>query len=168
MAKEIKTVKVSTAMEEQTIYAYQVFGWKLLNNQEIYSKDSHLHNGWSVTETVHYVKLTFEREAANTKQFYEIKRLENAYHQVAGPGKKPSVLGLAEALAVFSCEIPVLIIALLFSFKDLFLIIVGTIVVLTFIRKIQQKRLATWEAACRKVNEKKRNILREAEMFWNI
>lgn len=95
MAKEIKTLKVSAARETATIRTYQCFGWELLSNQEIYSKDSHLekwgNTTYSVTETTHYVKLTFERTPEKLVNYQRIVQLENEYHALPAPPKKPFV-----------------------------------------------------------------------------
>lgn len=67
MAIEIKTTQCKPADEEETIRLYQDFGWTFKSSQQVYNKDSHLENQdgqtYSVTETISYVKLVFERDS---------------------------------------------------------------------------------------------------------
>ena len=71
MASEVKSFKVHPDYESEEITFRQKFGWKFVSTQEVYNKDTHLERGisdiildttTSVTETVHYVKLTFQRD----------------------------------------------------------------------------------------------------------
>lgn len=93
MAREIKTLTVKPDEDAQTIQNLQCFGWTLLTSQEVYNKDSHLEawgkNTYSVTQTTHYVKLTFERDPAKMVNYSQIRRMEEAYMAVPGPKRKP-------------------------------------------------------------------------------
>lgn len=64
--KETKSLSVGANQESYFISAYQSFGWELMSSQEVKTKDSHLENRggtiYSVTETEHYIKLTFTRD----------------------------------------------------------------------------------------------------------
>lgn len=68
MAKEVKSIKVHPDYESQEINFRQKLGWEFVSTQEIYNKDTHMESSFfsdsitSVTETVHYVKLTFQRD----------------------------------------------------------------------------------------------------------
>ncbi len=71
MSEEIKSFKVHPDYESEEINYRQRFGWEFVSTQEIYNKDTHLERGisdiildttTSVTETTHYVKLTFKRD----------------------------------------------------------------------------------------------------------
>lgn len=68
--------------EQDQINLMQKFHWSLLNSQEIKTVDSHLEqrgdNIYSVTNSEHYVKLTFNREL-DLPNLNEIKRLEQNY-----------------------------------------------------------------------------------------
>lgn len=80
MAKEIKSFKCSPEAEQQEIEFRQKCGWEFVSTQEIYNQDTHLESSiftdtiTSVTETTHYVKLTFQRDRDNVKP--EILQLE--------------------------------------------------------------------------------------------
>ena len=93
MAKEFKTLNVSTKDEERTIRAFQSFGWTLKNNQEIYVKDSHSevwgNQRYSVTETTHYVKLSFERDGSKLRNYQQLRQLENAFYAISEPKVRP-------------------------------------------------------------------------------
>lgn len=68
MAKEIKSFKCHPDYEQAEINFRQKVGWEFVSTQEIYNKDTHMESSvfsdtiTSVTETTHYVKLTFQRE----------------------------------------------------------------------------------------------------------
>ncbi len=82
MAMEIKTLDVKNSEEAATIEFWQQFGWVLKSSQRVYSKDSHLEtrgdSTYSVTETVDFTKLVFERDK-NGPHYAEIVSLENEY-----------------------------------------------------------------------------------------
>ena len=91
---EIKTLEVENILEKSTIDLYLNFGWSLKSSQRIYNQDSHLEqrNGdvYSVTNTVNYTKLVFERDT-NMANYDELNRLEERYHFIRNlpPQKKP-------------------------------------------------------------------------------
>ena len=165
MAKEIKTIKVNPAQETQMIRAHQCFGWTLLSNQEVYSKDSHLDYGYSVTETVHYVKLTFERDPMNLRNYQKLKELENAYFSVPGPGKRPGLLGKIEIGLICIFTIPIGLLVMLFNFLKGATIIAIPIAIIIAIRRVQKKKLAIWQNANRKFWEKRECILQQANSY---
>lgn len=92
MAKEFKTINVSTANEERTVRAFQGFGWTLKGNQVVHNRDSHLeavgNTLYSVTQTIHYVKLSFERDGSKLKYYQQLRQLEDMFWSVPEP-KKP-------------------------------------------------------------------------------
>ncbi len=79
---ESKSVSVAPAMEQEAIEKHELFGWTLLNSQEVLSKESHLKEEggdlWNVTTTTNYVKLVFQRNL-EMPQIAEIKKLEEKY-----------------------------------------------------------------------------------------
>ncbi len=82
MAMEIKTLDVKNSKEAETIEFWAQFGWVLKSSQRIYNKDSHLEqrgdSTYSVTETVDFTKLVFERDK-NGPHYDEIVSLEAEY-----------------------------------------------------------------------------------------
>jgi hypothetical protein len=96
-AKEIKSISVAPAAEEDTINEWQSFGWELKSSQEIKNKDSHLERRGddlvSVTETEHYVKLTFERDPAR-QNYAELVSLQREYESIPNPSAPPKRFGI--------------------------------------------------------------------------
>lgn len=82
---ESKVMKVHPDREQSTIEFMQTFHWNLSNSQHIKTKDTHLEERgdkiYSVTETEHYVNLTFSRnlDAPNMER---IRALETEYHRI--------------------------------------------------------------------------------------
>ena len=74
--------------EQEQINLMQNFHWSLLNSQEIKTVDSHLERRgddiYSVTNSEHYVKLTFSREL-DQPNLNEIKRLEEVFFGLPVP-----------------------------------------------------------------------------------
>lgn len=74
--------------EQDQINLMQTFHWSLLNSQEIKTVDSHLEKRggdiYSVTNSEHYVKLTFKREL-DLPNLNEIKRLEQQFNGLPTP-----------------------------------------------------------------------------------
>jgi len=95
-AKEIKSISVAPAAEEDTINLWQTFGWELKSNQEIKNKSSHMERRgdslYNVTETEHYIKLTFERDPAR-QNYNELRSLEDRYYSASHPGPAPKRFG---------------------------------------------------------------------------
>lgn len=165
MAKEIKTIKVTTANEAQTIRAYQCFGWILLNNQEIYVKDSHLDSGYSVTETIHYVKLTFERDPSRLNNYQQLRSLEETYHAIPGPGKKPSVLGKWGIFFAGGFTLGIGLIIMAFKFMKGISFIAVNAAIIYLIQKNQKAKLRQWEAKNQKFWEKREKVLVQADRY---
>lgn len=87
--KETKTQTIAPGTEEQVINLWRSFGWELVGApQEIYNKDSHEElrgdDVYSVTETTHYVKVTFERDTGR-QNYEELKSLEAQYYAIKEP-----------------------------------------------------------------------------------
>lgn len=170
MPKDIKTLKVSTAQEEATIRAYQTFGWSLVNNQEVYVKDSHLQRGvfdkkvYSVTETTHYVKLTFERDPNAVRNYRELCAYERDYYAIPAPSKKPftfdkSMLAFLAVIAlVFVC---------LFSLFDAgfrgFVFLLFYAALIYFIQQRGLAKLPEWNEECKEYWRKREEILSMAD-----
>ena len=79
--------------EQKEINAMQKFHWSLLNSQEVKTVDSHVEQRgdgiYSVTNSEHYVKLTFSREL-DLPNLNEIKRLEQNFFGLPVP-KYPKI-----------------------------------------------------------------------------
>lgn len=80
--------------EQAQINHMQEFFWNLLNSQEIKTVSNHEEvrgdSVYSVKETEHYVKLTFQRDLA-TPHLAEIQELERQYNDLPRP-KYPGML----------------------------------------------------------------------------
>lgn len=96
MAMEIKTLDVKNSEEQSTIEFWSQFGWVLKSSQRVYNKDSHLEtrgeDTYSVTETVDFTKLVFERDK-NAPNYGKIVSLEKEYFNVQAsmPKEEPKV-----------------------------------------------------------------------------
>ncbi|MBQ3591383.1 MAG: hypothetical protein II979_05530 [Clostridia bacterium] len=66
MATENKSIKVHPALEQTMIDNYELFGWNLMNSQEIHTQTSHSDEDdlfvYHYTTTTNYVKLQFSRD----------------------------------------------------------------------------------------------------------
>lgn len=104
MAEQIKSVKVNPSYETMEIAYRQKCGWEFVSTQEIYNKDTHLEGSvfgntiTSVTETTHYVKLTFKRDPNNVKS--EILELERQIDNLYVP-EYPNLMGTTAYLLCF-------------------------------------------------------------------
>ncbi len=92
--KETKSMNIQPGTEEQVINLWRSFGWELIGApQEIYNKDSHQEmqgdDLYNVTETTHYVKITFERDPARPN-YEELKSLESQYYSIEDPYFPPA------------------------------------------------------------------------------
>ena len=95
MAMEIKTLEIKNSEEESTIEFWTQFGWQLKSSQRVYNKNSHLESRgdstYSVTETVDFTKLVFERDK-NGPNYSKIVELEKEYFSKAATlSNKPTV-----------------------------------------------------------------------------
>ena len=96
MAMEIKTLDVKNSEEQSTIEFWSQFGWVLKSSQRGYNKDSHLEtrgeDTYSVTETVDFTKLVFERDK-NAPNYGKIVSLEKEYFEIQAsmPNEEPKV-----------------------------------------------------------------------------
>jgi hypothetical protein len=98
MSKEFKTLNVSPGRENEAIEFWQHFGWELMGApQEIYSKDSHLEKDGdkinSVTETTHYIKLSFQRDTA-MNNYSALASLQKEYEAIPNAPFPPKKFGL--------------------------------------------------------------------------
>jgi hypothetical protein len=124
MAKDIKTMTVPPEYETDAIQLWMTFGYDLLNNQEVLAKDTRLEQGvldsfadtyTQVTETIHYIKLTFQRET-NIPHYAELKRLEQEYDSLPHPGEPPQKNGIIKIFfGLMLCTIP----GIIFIIQDL-------------------------------------------------
>ena len=95
MAMEIKTLEIKNSEEQSTIEFWTQFGWQLKSSQRVYNKNSHLESRgdstYSVTETVDFNKLVFERDK-NGPNYSKIVELEKEYFSKAATlSNKPTV-----------------------------------------------------------------------------
>lgn len=174
MAKEIKTLTVAPNEDAQTIYNLQCFGWTLLSSQEVYNKDSHLElwgkNTYSVIQTTHYVKLTFERDSARIANYAQIRRLEDSYMAVPCPKRNPApkkeqfkwlCIIIGGILAAF-----ILLLTVLFGDFMMglicFLTIAGTLYVVI---KMYYKAAEKYEKAVGRCWKKRNSIALQAEQY---
>ncbi|MCI9427744.1 MAG: hypothetical protein HFI81_08325 [Eubacterium sp.] len=104
MAKEIKSFKVHPDYEEAEINFRRKVGWEFISTQEIYNKDTHMEGGiftdtvTSVTETTHFVKLTFQRETENVNP--ELISLERQIDNMRPP-EEPHTWGTMALIVGF-------------------------------------------------------------------
>lgn len=81
---EYKNMKVATYQENRLIQALSCFGWQLVSNQEINTKNSYLEKRgdsiYQVHESENYVKLTFARDT-NIPNRNQLIDLEAVYHK---------------------------------------------------------------------------------------
>jgi len=93
---EIKTMTVHPSEEDSAINTMMSFGWDLKNNQEVYNKNTRMQDDfWSndinvITETKHYIKLTFQRDPLRA-HYAELVELEHKYQSVH-PQNEPGAL----------------------------------------------------------------------------
>ncbi|MDR1013961.1 MAG: hypothetical protein LBL86_03165 [Coriobacteriales bacterium] len=95
--KEHDSFTVSPSSETAAIERKQRFGWELFSTQEVKIKDSHLEGAGgnsvrSVTETEHYIKLSFQRDT-DMPNYTQLKALEGRFNGLHAPDKpaEPSV-----------------------------------------------------------------------------
>jgi hypothetical protein len=85
---ESYSMQVHPNDEQSQINLMQKFHWSLQNSQEIKTVDSHLEKRgddiYSVTNSEHYVKLTFSREL-DLPNLKEVKELEQQYFGLPVP-----------------------------------------------------------------------------------
>ncbi len=105
MAMEYKTLNVKNSEEDSTIAFWTQFGWSLKSSQRVYNKDSHIETDrgtgdlCSVTETVDFTKLVFERDKS-MPGYADVVRLEEEYFSAAselskfGEIKKPAKMSI--------------------------------------------------------------------------
>ena len=107
--KETKFIEVHPTTVEDTIKVWHSFGWEMVGApQEIYNKDSHQERRgdtiYNVTETTHYVKITFQRDN-KMPNYAELASLERRYDAINPyhPGDHPKKFSwlIALGLGVF-------------------------------------------------------------------
>lgn len=85
---ESYSIQVHPNDEQNQINLMQQFHWSLLNSQEIKTVDNHLERRgdeiYQVTNSEHYVKLTFSREL-DLPNLNEVKRLEKQFFGLKSP-----------------------------------------------------------------------------------
>ena len=110
MAKEVKSIKVHPDYESEEIEFRQKFGWEFVSTQEIYNKDTHMESSLfsdtitSVTETVHYVKLTFQRDRSTVNP--KLLDLEREIDNLSPPAEPHQFGFLSMYLGLITCIVP--------------------------------------------------------------
>jgi hypothetical protein len=94
MAKETKTIEVGPDYADNVVNTWALFGWELHSRQTIKNKSSKLENRggdiYQVTESEHYVELTFQREST-IPHYTELAALQNQFDAVPGPGNRSNL-----------------------------------------------------------------------------
>lgn len=112
---DIKTMTVAPEMENETISLWQDFGYNLKNSQEVYNEterfeqdglDYLLRRIRTVKDTVHYVKLIFERDH-NIPHYQELRDLEDQFNAVPHPGERGRRYSSYEIfMGLMCCTVP--------------------------------------------------------------
>lgn len=170
MAKDTKTISVHPNNEVSAISFFQNFGWELFGNQEVKTSSSHLKESmWTgdivqVTETSHYIKLTFQREKS-MPNYSRLVQLENEYNLVTSP-TKPTKPSLMMTIIMLVVGIPIM----LMLENIAVLLILGFLLWLAIIPfyiwrrfPVYRKKLAEYESAEAIELEQKRKILSECQ-----
>lgn len=174
MAKEIKTLTVQPNEDAQTIQNMQCFGWTLLSSQEVYNKDSHLEwwgkNTYSVTQTTHYVKLTFERDRAKIANYAQIRQLEDAYMAVPCPKRNPALekklhYKRGMAFVAIMCAFVLLLLSIFGQIGKGILFCALFAGGSYLIMKIYQISAGKYEAAIAKCWKRRNHIAQQAEQY---
>lgn len=166
MAKEFKTLNVTTENEERTIRVFQSFGWTLKNNQEIYVKDSHSevwgNQRYSVTETTHYVKLSFERDGSKLKYYQQLCQLEKAFYAIPEP-KKPQKKWKNFFVAMYVIYGLLALILLLTPAKEVALFLLALSALFVYLHYRYNQKMKAWQDAYNKCWRKREQIMAKAE-----
>lgn len=172
MAKEYKTIKVHPNDEARMIRETQCFGWSLVGNQEVHFKDSHLESWgrdtYSVTRTTHYVKLTFERDPATLQNYDQLRRLENTYLSVPGPGKEPFVAKMKPAVTagVIIYTVMILLMTLITGGWGTGIFVIAVIWGLAYLfKRFAGNKYSEWKARGNKFWEERGRIAQQAETY---
>jgi len=116
MAKETKTITVHPNYVQESMDEHAIFGWEVSGNQEVKTVDSHLEtrgdNLYNVTQTEHYIRLTYQRDPASIPKYSELSALDKEYFSVPGPGT-PSNLFSKFSLIILGIGVFFIIAALL-------------------------------------------------------
>ena len=143
MAKETKFIKVSPSSVNSTMEKWADFGWEIVGAPwEIFNKTTHRtqetdkHYSSEYTETVNYVKITFQRDTS-MPNYKELVELENQYDAPLPPA--PSAFLKAEPKKM-GCLWIVL------AFVGIFATLgIGTILIIVLRLTSYKKRVAKWE-----------------------
>jgi len=173
MAKDTKTISVHPNNEVSAISFFQNFGWELFGNQEVKTSSSHLKESmWTgdivqVTETSHYIKLTFQREKS-MPNYSRLVQLENEYDSVISSGtppKKPSKLiaGVVFAFVGYMLVFMTLNQGILGLLATLIIFVAPAVGLYIFRTRYYHRRLVEFESAEAAEIEQKRRILNECQ-----
>ena len=182
MAKEFKTLNVAPGGENAAIEFWQHFGWELMGApQEIYNKDSHLEkdgdNINSVTETTHYIKLSFQRDTA-MNHYSELASLQKEYEAIPNPPAKPTRFGIFFVILMgvsLLFGIGLMVTATGNSYEGAGYVMVAVLLGLVFLApgvlifvwrtKRYKKLYAQWESALNDIVVKGDDVLKRAKRF---
>jgi hypothetical protein len=182
MAKEFKTLNVAPGGENEAIEFWQHFGWELMGApQEIFNKDTHLEkdgdNINSVTETTHYIKLSFQRDTT-MNHYSELVSLQKEYEAIPNPSVPPKkfgklfliLIGISLLIGIFCVKS-----TLDHSYEGAGYVIIGLLMglvffapgVLIFIWRVKRykKLYPIWESAVNDIAAKRNDVLGRAKAF---
>lgn len=187
MAKETKSIEVNPDSERATIDLWENFGWEVLNSQTVHFKDTHQElrgdDTYSVTETTHYIKITFQRDKA-MQNYAELVDLERKYNSFLFPTKPnyPNGLGcffwmISIGLIIWGLfGIGVLLAGDInfetiigYSIVGIIPGILGVLILIIGLKKHKNKendcyeKRIEWESECKKITVERARILEQAE-----
>ncbi|MHB9295843.1 hypothetical protein PilKf_01595 [Pillotina sp. SPG140] len=172
MAKEFKTLNVAPGGENKAIEFWQHFGWELMGApQEIYSKDSHLEKSGdtikSVTETTHYIKLSFQRDTT-MNHYSELASLQKEYEAIPDPSDPPKKFGILFLILMgFSLALGIYSISGAAEGGILLAFIFFPLAVLIFIwrTKRYKKLYPEWESVVNDIATRRDRVLKRAKVL---
>jgi hypothetical protein len=171
MAKETKTIEVSPGYADDAVNTWAVFGWELHSRQTIKNKSSSLENRggeiYQVTESEHYVELTFQRDSS-IPHYAELAAFQKQYDAVPGPAGNRSNLFSKLSLIIMGIGL----VTVIGGFTQLeygggvFYILFGAAIialrVFLYIRKNKK-----WDAEYAVYNQEQGKILEQARAVGN-
>ena len=134
-------------------------------------KDSHSevwgNQRYSITETTHYVKLSFERDGSKLKNYQQLRQLEDAFNAVAEPKKKPKKLKEWKAFFISMYIFFGLFLLIGLSEHTLPLMLIGGSVValVAYLHKRHIRNVKVWQDAHNKCWKKREQIMLRAEQY---
>jgi len=171
MAKDTKSINVHPDNDVAAINFFQNFGWELFSTQEVKNTSTYLKDSvWTdnikqVTETEHYVKLTFQRDSG-MPNYSKLVQLENEYNavRVPVPPNKPNLLIFLGIPLVLSAIFTALTGEVIGTILGL-IAVAGGVFLFVKQRQAYNVKLAEYGEADRLEEENKKRILRECQQL---